>query len=102
MSDVHDFWSGRISSLPGIKPVYAGPPAPPCTPIRRNRLTGAYQPPAPVWPLARAATPLAVVPVAVEPVVETVQQEEQAPVVEPEQVRWYSIAEKFNYIEVSA
>ncbi len=49
MSNVHDFWSGRTSVLPGLSPALPRHAAAgQCIP-QRNRITGAYQAPAPVW-----------------------------------------------------
>lgn len=97
MNDVHDFWAGRVSSPPGIKPVYASPPPPPCTPIRRDRLTGAYQMPAPVWQEPPRLT-VANLTAAIE------QAEAAAPVatVAPANRYGYNVAEKFNHLEVRA
>lgn len=56
---VHDFWSGKTSVPPGLKPALARHAASgQCIP-QRNRITGSYQPPAPVWG-ETLATPLAV------------------------------------------
>lgn len=55
---VHDFWSGRVSVPPGLPPALPRHAATgQCIP-QRNRITGAYQPPAPVWG-ETLATPLA-------------------------------------------
>ncbi len=49
MSNIHDFWSGRTSIPPGLTPALPRHAAAgQCIP-QRNRLTGAYQPPAAVW-----------------------------------------------------
>lgn len=47
---VHDFWSGKTSIPPGLQPALPrhAAAAGQCIP-QRNRLTGAYQAPAPVW-----------------------------------------------------
>jgi hypothetical protein len=47
---IHDFWSGRTSIPPGLSPALPRHSAAvaQCIP-QRNRLTGAYQPPAAVW-----------------------------------------------------
>lgn len=56
---VHDFWSGRVSVPPGLPPALPRHAAAgQCIP-QRNRITGAYQPPASVWG-ETLATPLAV------------------------------------------
>lgn len=48
--NVHDFWSGKTSLPPGLQPALPrhAAAAGQCIP-QRNRLTGAYQAPAPVW-----------------------------------------------------
>lgn len=48
---IHDFWSGK-TALPPHLAEQAQPATPPCTPQRRNRLTGVNRPAA-VWPEAR-------------------------------------------------
>lgn len=49
---IHDFWSGKTHIPPGLTPAYsrtaAAAAAGQCIP-QRNRITGAYQPPAAVW-----------------------------------------------------
>lgn len=46
---VHDFWRGRTSIPPGLPPALPRhATAGQCIP-QRNRITGSYQPPAPVW-----------------------------------------------------
>lgn len=55
---VHDFWSGKVAVPPGLQPAVARHAAAgQCIP-QRNRITGAYQPPAAVWP-EDLKTPLA-------------------------------------------
>jgi len=48
--NVHDFWSGKTSLPPGLQPALPrhAAAAGQCIP-QRNRLTGAYQAPEPVW-----------------------------------------------------
>ncbi len=47
--NVHDFWSGKTHIPPGLSPALPRHAAAgQCIP-QRNRLTGAYQPPAAVW-----------------------------------------------------
>lgn len=49
MSNIHDFWSGKTHIPPGLTPALPRHAAAgQCIP-QRNRLTGAYQPPAAVW-----------------------------------------------------
>ena len=48
-ANIHDFWSGKTSVPPGLTPALPRHAATgQCIP-QRNRITGAYQPPAPVW-----------------------------------------------------
>ncbi len=48
-ANIHDFWSGKTSVPPGLSPALPRHAATgQCIP-QRNRITGAYQPPAAVW-----------------------------------------------------
>lgn len=83
MSNIHDFWSGKTHIPPGLSPAYsrtaAAAAAGQCIP-QRNRLTGAYQPPAAVWMEQQ--------PIVAQPV-------EQAPAVQP-----VVTMERFQWLEI--
>lgn len=70
MSSVHDFWSGKTHIPPGLSPALPRHAAAgQCIP-QRNRITGTYQMPAPVW---MEQTPV-VVEVVEQPTVATVER----------------------------
>jgi len=80
MSNILDFWSGKTHIPPGLTPALPRHAASgQCIP-QRNRLTGAYQPPAAVWMEQQ--------PIVAQPV-------EQAPAVQP-----VVTMERFQWLEI--
>lgn len=80
MSSVHDFWGGKTHIPPGLSPALPRHAAAgQCIP-QRNRITGAYQMPAPVW---------------MEPQPIVVEVVEQPTVVQP-----VATVERFQWLEI--
>ena len=88
---VHDFWSGRTHIPPGLAPAYsrtaAAATAGQCIP-QRNRITGAYQPPAAVWMEQQPS------------VVRTVEQPVEQPQEQPQTAVTVGTVERFQWLEI--